>query len=351
MQHHSGEPFFVPPPSQELDRFNAQLNELLQGEGIMLNDPTVSRFREAALNIIFHQPRVNLRVGDEVRSILATLLTTDNGELVNRLTSIFEKLQQQLSQLEIQLASTTRKMTILEMSDDISKRRRYEMEARLSHLWNDRIVQDWNIKGLQTENQHLGDHIKGLQAENKGLQMENKRLGDHIKGLETDIKGLQAENKGLQVENKRKLELGQLAFEYERLIISAVQLPEGVYTPNTLAELENILLEDWEDYGHSDQEKQELLTAQTEAKNALRTAKQSFLFFDRQVGKKIRKALSTLKQLRIHAAHPCLDLSDGAVFDRLLLAIKEVFSEQQSEMEAINYLAHYVRAQKVLVSA
>jgi len=276
MQHHSGEPFFVPPPSQELDRFNAQLNELLQGEGIMLNDPTVSRFREAALNIIFHQPRVNLRVGDEVRSILATLLTTDNGELVNRLTSIFEKLQQQLSQLEIQLASTTRKMTILEMSDDISKRRRYEMEARLSHLWNDRIVQDWNIKGLQTENQHLGDHIKGLQAENKGL--------------ETDIKGLQAENKGLQVENKRKLELGQLAFEYERLIISAVQLPEGVYTPNTLAELENILLEDWEDYGHSDQEKKELLTAQTEAKNALRTAKQSFLFFDRQVGKKNPKS-------------------------------------------------------------
>lgn len=122
--------------------------------------------------------------------------------------------------------------------------------------------------------------------------------------------------------DRDKLELGQVAFTYEFIMVSRVRLPSRIRSPNTVKELETLLREDWSERADDEAEKEPLRQQQTTARDSWETVRSQYL-----ADHKIRDAIRLLKRLRVGSAHPFVDLSDDTVFEKVKGEIRDQFGK------------------------
>ncbi len=123
-----------------------------------------------------------------------------------------------------------------------------------------------------------------------------------------------------------KLEVGQLAFAYELIMVQSVHLPHQIRA-KTAKELESLFKEDWSERAQDQTGKDSLRQHQATACAAWQAAQARFLS-----DHKIRDAIRVLKRLQVGPAHPCIDLANDATFEKMKGSIQEYFDEEEQEV-------------------
>jgi hypothetical protein len=131
-----------------------------------------------------------------------------------------------------------------------------------------------------------------------------------------------------RLESERdKLEVGQLAFTYELIMVQSVHLPCQIRpVPKTVKELETLFKEDWSERAQDETETESLHQHQTAKCVGWQAVQVWFLS-----NHKICNAIHTFKRLPVGSAHPFIDLSNNATFEKMKGSINEQFDNEDQD--------------------
>jgi len=283
-----------PTPQDPATWFQEEFDKLIARAGLTEDEGAIS-LREATKRLLRNTRHLNIQAHVDVDSLLQALfeMNPTGDDVLGQLANAVSGFQRQVA---IACGSNSK------------------LQAALAETQADLALTQTKLRVTETR-------LAGAVAELEETRVDLRHATRRIERLETD---------------HDKLQLGQVAFTYESLVVRRVALPRQIRTPKTVKELDALLQEDWSDRAESEVEKATLRTQQTTACESWKTVRSQY-FTDH----KIRDAIRLLKHLRLGTAHPFVDLSNDTIFRKVKGAIQEHFDE--GERDDLVHLAKQVR--------